>query len=229
MPCDPDSSGVSPTWPYHLGVAAAVETDSDLGNNSDEEETDVARVRKMVPLDIAGVPSLAIVAKEADETLGIIFLEAAGGGGREYSITSPGFRAKDLAVVPDFADTPSPELAVLGFGFGGDVVVNVVDSESQALLGSYPVAGDAGLALVRHAQRNGFDPGFTSNAEIDYAFAIPMDFTGIGSVPVLPVFVNAYVPPQPSMERCFAFGRALGDGIKALGLRAITRRISGLT
>ncbi len=49
---------------------------------------------------------------------------------------------------------------------------------------SYPVASDASLALVRHGQRNGFDPGFTSNAEIDYAFAIPLDFTGIGSVSV---------------------------------------------
>ena len=97
---------------------------------------------------------------------------------------------------------------------------------------SYPVASDAALALVRHAQRNGFDPGFTSNATIDYAFAIPLDFTGIGQVsalPVLPVFVNAYVPPQPSMERCFSFGRALGDGITALGLRAVVVCSGGLS
>ena len=94
---------------------------------------------------------------------------------------------------------------------------------------SYPVASDASLALVRYVQRIGFDPGFTSNAEIDYAFAIPLDFTGIQSVPVVPVFVNAYVPPQPSMERCFAFGRALGDGIKALGLRAVVVCSGGLS
>ncbi|MEC7488375.1 MAG: hypothetical protein VYA17_02175 [Pseudomonadota bacterium] len=94
---------------------------------------------------------------------------------------------------------------------------------------SYTVASDAGLALLRHVQRNGFDPGFTSNAEIDYAFAIPLDFTGIKSVPVVPVFVNAYIPPQPSMERCFIFGRALGDGIKALGLRAVVVCSGGLS
>ena len=94
---------------------------------------------------------------------------------------------------------------------------------------SYPVAGDTALALIRHAQRNNFDPGFTSNAEIDYAFGIPLDFTGIESVPVVPVFVNAYVPPQPSMERCFAFGRVLGDGIAALGLRAVVVCSGGLS
>ena len=37
----------------------------------------------------------------------------------------------------------------------------------------------------------------------------------------LPVFVNAYVPPQPSIERCHAFGRALADGVAAY---AETRR-----
>ena len=94
---------------------------------------------------------------------------------------------------------------------------------------SYPVASDASLALVRHAQRNGFDPGFTSNARIDYAFGIPLDFTGIAGVPVIPVFVNAYVPPQPAMERCFAFGRTLGDGLKALGLRAVVVCSGGLS
>ncbi|NQU72492.1 MAG: hypothetical protein HQ514_18220 [Rhodospirillales bacterium] len=94
---------------------------------------------------------------------------------------------------------------------------------------SFQVASDASLALIRHAQRNGFDPGFTSNATLDYAFGIPMDFTGMGSVPVVPIFVNAYVPPQPSMERCFAFGRALGDGVKALGLRAVVVCSGGLS
>ena len=85
------------------------------------------------------------------------------------------------------------------------------------------------LALVRHAQRNSFDPGFTSNAAIDYAFGIPLDFTGMDGVPMVPVFVNAYVPPQPAMERCYAFGRVLGDGIRALGLRAVVVCSGGLS
>ena len=110
--------------------------------------------------------------------------------------------------------------------------VHIGKTASGAFAGrdySYPVASEASLALVRHAQRNGFDPGFTSNAKIDYAFGIPLDFTGIDSVPVVPVFVNAYVPPQPAMERCFAFGRVLGDGIKALGLRAVVVCSGGLS
>ena len=93
---------------------------------------------------------------------------------------------------------------------------------------SHPVASDLALDLVRHMQRNGFDPAFTSNARIDYAFGIPLDFTSIQG-PVLPIFVNAYVPPQPSMERCFAFGRAFADGIKAMGVRAVVVCTGGLS
>jgi 2,3-dihydroxyphenylpropionate 1,2-dioxygenase len=94
---------------------------------------------------------------------------------------------------------------------------------------SYPVASDASLALLRHAQRNGYDPAFTSTAKLDYAFGIPLDFTNMTGVPVLPIFVNAYVPPQPSMERCHAFGRMLADGVKALGLRAVVVCTGGLS
>jgi len=48
-------------------------------------------------------------------------------------------------------------------------------------------------------------------------------------LPVIPIFVNAYVPPQPSMERCYAFGQALADGVKALGLRAVVVCSGGLS
>lgn len=93
---------------------------------------------------------------------------------------------------------------------------------------SYPVASEAALDLLRYTQRQGFDPGFTSTAKLDYAFGIPLDFTGM-DMPIIPIFVNAYVPPQPSMERCYAFGRALADGVKALGLRAVIVCSGGLS
>lgn len=93
---------------------------------------------------------------------------------------------------------------------------------------AFPVASEASLALVRYLQRNGYDPAFSSSAELDYAFAIPMDYCGMTG-PVIPIFVNAYVPPQPSIERCHAFGRALADGVAALGLRAVVVCSGGLS
>ena len=68
-----------------------------------------------------------------------------------------------------------------------------------------------------HAEE-GFDPAFTNNAEIDYAFGIPLSFLGVAA-PIVPLYVNSYIPPQPPMLRCYAFGQALARGIEAAGSR----------
>ena len=93
---------------------------------------------------------------------------------------------------------------------------------------TYPVAGDIAIDLVKYMQRHGFDPAFTSTAEMDYAFGIPLDFAGI-DIPIVPIFVNAYVPPQPSMQRCFSFGQILREGIEAQGVSAVVLCSGGLS
>ena len=70
------------------------------------------------------------------------------------------------------------------------------------------VPGEIGFEIVRQMYRQGFDPAFTSVAKIDYAIGIPLTHLEIDD-PVLPIYVNAYLPPQPTMERCYAFGQAL--------------------
>src|SRR5467141_1361358 len=61
------------------------------------------------------------------------------------------------------------------------------------------------------------DPAFTSVAKIDYALGIPLTHLEIADA-VLPIYVNAYLPPQPSMERCYAFGQALARIVSAMGV-----------
>lgn len=92
----------------------------------------------------------------------------------------------------------------------------------------WPVAAEASTALLRYLQDEGFDPAFSSNAELDYAFGIPLTFLGLEG-PILPVYVNAYVPPQPRIERCYAFGQAMQRGLKALGIRAVVACSGGLS
>ncbi|HYB10293.1 MAG TPA: hypothetical protein VEJ16_11535 [Alphaproteobacteria bacterium] len=92
----------------------------------------------------------------------------------------------------------------------------------------YRVASSLSLALLRRLQEEGFDPAFTSTAEIDYAFGIPMTFLGIQSE-VIPLYVNAYVPPQPSMERCYQFGRAVARALSALGKSAVIVASGGMS
>ena len=64
----------------------------------------------------------------------------------------------------------------------------------------WKVPSEIGFELVRQMYRQGFDPAFTSIAKIDYAMGIPLTHLGVKG-PVLPIYVNAYLPPQPSMER----------------------------
>ncbi|HEV2300756.1 MAG TPA: hypothetical protein VGR91_04220 [Stellaceae bacterium] len=90
------------------------------------------------------------------------------------------------------------------------------------------VPGEVGLALVRALYEEGFDPAFTSTARIDYAMGIPLTHLGV-TEPVLPIWVNAYLPPQPRIERCWAFGEALRRIVTALGLRTAVVASGGMS
>jgi 2,3-dihydroxyphenylpropionate 1,2-dioxygenase len=92
----------------------------------------------------------------------------------------------------------------------------------------FAIASDAAMRLMLHMQDEGFDPAFTNNAGIDYAFGIPLTFLGV-TAPIVPLYVNSYVPPQPSMLRCFRFGEALARGIAAAGFRAVVIASGGMS
>lgn len=90
------------------------------------------------------------------------------------------------------------------------------------------IRGEIGFDLVRQLYRQGFDPAFTSTARIDYAIGIPLTHLGIAD-PVLPIYVNAYLPPQPTMERCYAFGQAVARAVSLLGLRTVVLASGGMS
>jgi 2,3-dihydroxyphenylpropionate 1,2-dioxygenase len=92
----------------------------------------------------------------------------------------------------------------------------------------WQVPGEVGFEIVRHMYAEGFDPAFTSIAKIDYALGIPLTHLGVTD-PVLPIYVNAYLPPQPSMERCYAFGQALARIVTALGLDTAVLASGGMS
>ncbi|MBV8912890.1 MAG: hypothetical protein JOZ05_07625, partial [Acetobacteraceae bacterium] len=61
----------------------------------------------------------------------------------------------------------------------------------------WKIQSEIGFELVRQLYRSGFDPAFTSTAAIDYAIGIPLTHLDLRA-PVLPIYVNAYLPPQPT-------------------------------
>lgn len=93
---------------------------------------------------------------------------------------------------------------------------------------AFDVAGELSTGLIRYLQQEGFDPAFSSNMRLDYSFGIPLTFLAVEG-PIIPLYVNAYVPPQPPMERCYALGQAMARGLKALGVRAVVACSGGLS
>jgi 2,3-dihydroxyphenylpropionate 1,2-dioxygenase len=92
----------------------------------------------------------------------------------------------------------------------------------------WTIPSEIGFELVRQLYRQNFDPAFTSTAKIDYAIGIPLthlDHTG----PVLPIYVNAYLPPQPTMERCYQFGQAVARTVTTLGLKTVILASGGMS
>ncbi len=92
----------------------------------------------------------------------------------------------------------------------------------------WQVPGETGFRIVRELYRQGFDPAFTSTGKIDYAIGIPLTHLGVDA-PVLPISVNAYLPPQPTIERCYAFGEALARIVTGLGLRTVALASGGMS
>jgi 2,3-dihydroxyphenylpropionate 1,2-dioxygenase len=92
----------------------------------------------------------------------------------------------------------------------------------------WKIPSEIGFELVRELYRQNFDPAFTSTARIDYAIGIPLTHLGLTD-PVLPIYVNAYLPPQPSMERCYAFGQAVARAVTAMGLKTAILASGGMS
>jgi len=92
----------------------------------------------------------------------------------------------------------------------------------------WKVPSEIGFELVRELYRQNFDPAFTSTAKIDYAIGIPLAHLA-HTDPVLPIFVNAYLPPQPTPERCYAFGQAIARSVTALGLKTVILASGGMS
>lgn len=65
-------------------------------------------------------------------------------------------------------------------------------------------------AIVEQGIEDGFDLLYSQEVRLDYAFYVPLHFTMPESqVPIVPLYVNVYLPPQPTPRRCYAWGQAL--------------------
>lgn len=95
-----------------------------------------------------------------------------------------------------------PALAV----FVGDRVSGQFDRYRYTFDVHEPLA----RAIVEQGIEAGFDLAYSQDVRLDYAFYVPLHFAmPAPALPIVPLYVNVYLPPQPTPRRCHAWGQAL--------------------
>ena len=94
----------------------------------------------------------------------------------------------------------------------------------------FPIHEPLARAIVEQGIGRGFDLFYTQDAPLDYAFYVPLHFTmPEPAVPIVPLHVNVYLPPQPTPTRCHAWGRALGEILRARPERVALMASGGMS
>ncbi|MES1261908.1 MAG: hypothetical protein ABUS49_09235 [Acidobacteriota bacterium] len=71
-------------------------------------------------------------------------------------------------------------------------------------------------ALLENLVHDGFDMAYSQDAVLGHSFAAVYEWVIEGrAIPVVPVFVNAYLPPLPRARRCEALGKAIARVIES--------------
>lgn len=90
-----------------------------------------------------------------------------------------------------------------------------------------PIDSELARGLQRHLVRAGFDVAMSQEFAFDHTIVAPMHFLSRETdIPLVPIFVNALIPPLPSAQRCRALGEAVRAGLAQL---AGPRRVAVVT
>ena len=73
-----------------------------------------------------------------------------------------------------------------------------------------PIHQELATALVEGLIDDGIDIAYTHQAILGHAFMAPLEFVHAGRpIPVIPMFVNVYMPPLPTPRRAYQVGEAI--------------------
>ena len=148
-------------------------------------------------------------------------MDAIAAMGERFSAT----RADALIVVADdhmnaFSFNCVPALCVRI----GRTVQRMVQDEAEAfdkvlehMPTEYPLHEALANEILERGVASGFDLALSWEAPVDHAFLSPVN-TMLGRRPIpplVPIFVNAFIAPQPTARRCFAFGQHIARVVAA--------------
>jgi 2,3-dihydroxyphenylpropionate 1,2-dioxygenase len=79
--------------------------------------------------------------------------------------------------------------------------------------GPQPTDPELARHLLAQVVRAGFDPAFSARLQVDHGITHALQYVVPEGVPVVPVVINSFAPPLPSLARCAALGEALARAV----------------
>jgi aromatic ring-opening dioxygenase catalytic subunit (LigB family) len=125
--------------------------------------------------------------------------------GRDLDETAPDVLVVvGLDHVETFFPGPVPPFAV--------VTGKSATSEYAGYEYEIPIHEGLALGILNGLMERGIDITYTHEALLGHAFATPFRYIHKGrQIPVVPIFVNAYLPPLPTTHRCLEVGKAIAE------------------
>ena len=96
----------------------------------------------------------------------------------------------------------------------------------------YDIPVHQGLAesILDGLVRADFDMAYSQDAVLGHSFAAVYEFVMEGrKIPVIPIFINTYLPPLPSARRCEAMGRVIANIVKSRSERVAIIASGGMS
>jgi 3-O-methylgallate 3,4-dioxygenase len=115
-----------------------------------------------------------------------------------------------------------PALPYQGSPGRADWLVRASERQYSPEARDFPVASDLAVHLIETLIDRGFDPStarmLASGKGESHSIAyVHTQILRHAAVPIVPVFLNAYYPPnQPTPERCYAIGEAIAAAVASL-------------
>jgi 2,3-dihydroxyphenylpropionate 1,2-dioxygenase len=96
---------------------------------------------------------------------------------------------------------------------------------------TYPCHEALARWLLQRLIDEGFDLAFSEKLDLEHTQTVPLYYVMPpgGPTPLIPLFVNTWVPPQPTPRRCYALGAALARAIAASDARVALLATGGLS
>ena len=91
------------------------------------------------------------------------------------------------------------------------------DKVLEGMPARYPLHESLANGILERGLADGFDLAFSWEAPLDHAFLSPANtmYGDRAIPPLVPIWVNCFVAPQPTAARCFALGRHIAKVVAA--------------